>query len=580
MEEVVTITWQPDKVQPIDHKDSLEFKHRLLSKLKGHRYGLLAENHRRGKKDRLEGQGSFWLVRATLADDLPLKDIGRFGVFIYRQSDAECLEVMNDHNIPDHLESVKTQDNQGIIEKLLVINKDLSLGDKWISDVLDEHLPKPVTDDKPKQPPLISQLSTDKDEPRAVLTDFDDSTPPSPVEPVEVEKKVEKVEKVEKAESTDTPDIPLTKPTFYTRAGFDKLQAIDTTSKYFVPGKVNAVFGDAGIGKTGLFLHWVITELLREGNEHKKATIISRDMSIEEFRPFLHGYGNKEDLDNRIAIFSESDMVLERDLLHHIEEWKPDIIVADTFDTWLEECESAFMPPGTSFDVKVAGHWVLARAWLTNIITKNNIAFLAILHVPLKSNPFLLPHSSKLKGLLFRTWLLVAKSCEKLIKWGQQDIAAALRNEPDGTVCLYPDKQRCGDEKDKIPLFFNFNVKIDPDKLNKDDQFIPCGVSKPREVERGMLSDEEEPKKKSKLTTRDLTPDFIVEWIQQQKEKGKKTMPQNYLHRVFEKNPTFNKAIEEAIKTGVIIHEGYGPCGSDGIPYRWRYRLPEPSELN
>lgn len=279
------------------------------------------------------------------------------------------------------------------------------------------------------------------------------------------DKQVKSNDQKVKGNNEDEEETPPAEPFIFNKANFNELEALDTTNTYFVPKKITALFADAGVGKTGLYLYW-IAQATQAG---KKVGIIANDMSKEEFRPYFHAYGMVEDM---VTLYDEEQSVFESDLKRWFESNKPDIIVIDTFDSWLEQVTDSFLEPGIEFNVKSPSHWVKARQWLHRIIAHFNIAVMAIFHVPQKSNPFMLPHSSKLKGLLFRTWLLVAKENGQLMKWGRSDIANCFAIERPGTICLYPDKQRSADRQD--PKFFNFDRELPDDvRLNPDDDFKP-----------------------------------------------------------------------------------------------------------
>ena len=258
---------------------------------------------------------------------------------------------------------------------------------------------------------------------------------------------------------------PYKKPLKVTREEYDKIPVIKPTRPLDVPSKkIVAVFGPSNVGKTSIVLDDLVRKMLPSG---QRVLMINNDMLHGEIRPYLYSFGFKDSYN--LHIYDEEN-VMSKDLLANaLHDVKPDILIVDTLDTMLLQCDSKF-----SFD-----SWQTCESaigWLKQLIQPIGCGVLGLFHTP-KTPPgcFNLPHSAKLKGAVFQSWLVMDNNHVEMNGWHRKDIRGQWSNEPEGTIIIYPDKVRAGN-KNVNGYFVRFDGEVDTSLTLGGDwiPMLPC----------------------------------------------------------------------------------------------------------
>lgn len=248
------------------------------------------------------------------------------------------------------------------------------------------------------------------------------------------------------------------KPLRVTREIYDKIPVLKPTRPLEVPSKkITAVFGPSNVGKTSIVLDELVRNLLPS---EQRVLVINNDMLHGEIRPYLYSFGFEDSFD--LHIYDEENVMSKTLLLEVLRDLKPDTLIVDTLDTMLLQCDSKF-----NFD-----SWQTcedAVRWLKELIRPVGCGVLGLFHTP-KAPPgcFNLPHSAKLKGAIFQSWLVMDSNHVEMNNWHRKDIRNQLKQQPEGTIIIYPDKVRAS-MKDVNGYFVRFADKPDPHHLLEGD---------------------------------------------------------------------------------------------------------------
>lgn len=271
----------------------------------------------------------------------------------------------------------------------------------------------------------------------------------------------------------------LKRPMKVSRDQYDRLPIVRPTRPLDVPSKkIVTVFGPSNVGKTSIVLYDVVENYLKSG---KRVLVINNDMLHSEIRPYLYSFGFEDKFD--LHVFDEETVMTKRILEKALREIKPDLLVADTLDTMLLQCDSNF-----SFD-----SWQtceMAISWLKQIIQAVECGVLGIFHTPkAPPNCFGLPHSAKLKGAIFQSWLVMDFNHAEGNKWHRKEIRDRWSSQPEGTILVYPDKVRAG-HKAHNGYFVRFDGKVNDSQTLAGDwkpdlpsvwKPLPLAMSTPKE---------------------------------------------------------------------------------------------------
>lgn len=256
------------------------------------------------------------------------------------------------------------------------------------------------------------------------------------------------------------------RPLKVTREIYNSLPIIRPARPLDVPSKkIVTVFGPSNVGKTSIVLDDVVRVYLKSG---KRVMVVNNDMLHSELRPYLYSFGFEDRFD--LHVFDEEDVMTKETLEEALSDVKPDLLVADTLDTMLLQCDSNF-----SFD-----SWQTCEAaigWLKQLIQSAGCGVLGVFHTPkTPPNCFGLPHSAKLKGAIFQSWLVMDFNHAEGNKWHRKDIRDQWGSQPEGTILIYPDKVRAG-HKEHNGYFVRFDGVVD-DKQTLAGDWKPMLPSK------------------------------------------------------------------------------------------------------
>lgn len=262
----------------------------------------------------------------------------------------------------------------------------------------------------------------------------------------------------------------IKKPLKVSRAKYGSLPIIKPSRPLDVPEKkIVTVFGPSNVGKTSIILHDTVSNVLASG---KRVMLVNNDMLHSELRPYIFSFGFKDEYE--LHVFDEEDVMTKKMLTEALHDIRPHLLIADTLDTMLLQCDSGF-----SFD-----SWQTCEAaigWLKQVIQSAGCGALGVFHTPkAPPNCFGLPHSAKLKGAVFQSWLVMDRNHVEMNNWHRKDIRGLWDNEPSGTVIVYPDKVRAGN-KDNNGFFIRFDVEVD-EKLTLAGDWRPMLPNKWEQV--------------------------------------------------------------------------------------------------
>lgn len=245
-------------------------------------------------------------------------------------------------------------------------------------------------------------------------------------------------------------------PVQFSREFYDPLEASVVERLLDVPAsRMTLVFGGSGVGKTGV----VLGEMIYQLHKGKRILVICTDMTHSELRPFYYSYGVK----NGMPLFTidEDEPITAEYIIDAIGKVNPDLVIIDTVDSMLRMCNS-------EWHLKDAGSVDSAIGWLKGMLKIVKAGVIGITHTPEKSNPFLIPYASKLKGRMFRAYLVLSRDLEYLGQWSAfKKISPIWDKEPSGTLVISVAKFRSGI---KPAQYFFCHFGLPPKgEVHKDD---------------------------------------------------------------------------------------------------------------
>ena len=246
---------------------------------------------------------------------------------------------------------------------------------------------------------------------------------------------------------------------------WENLTRPEPIGKFAPRGEIALLAAKAGTGKSCLTLAR-IAEITNLGF---KVLYLSGDMNLVDMRPHLAANGTN--LNNFRAI---DDLTLLNDkwLLEVMREWKPDLIVMDSFIDCLACLASEFMWDSQTqkmgkFDPNCDPMtWVKVFGWLKPWARKWNVSVYGLVHPAKDRFGHDLPHSSKLQGYLHR-WDMLYRKGSNMKGFPYSAVARILDDSPDGTRIEWNGKRRRNTER--MHTMYNL-VEADLDLLHEEDQ--------------------------------------------------------------------------------------------------------------
>ena len=288
------------------------------------------------------------------------------------------------------------------------------------------------------------------------------------------------VAEFELLEQSSSDNLDDTLPVKFDKSVLNKLEPVKSDDPWDVPrGHITAVFGPSNVGKSSL----VIAKAIEFSHAGKRILYINNDMSLAEMRPFLYGYGLADN--SEFYIWDDRQILTASRLQHAINYVKPDLLIIDTLDTAMYQINDLFIPD----------NWKGCQdgiAWLKQLLRDNNHSFglLGVYHTPkIRPGCFTLPHSAKLKGFLYRSYLVMDLGHAIANSWHRKDILKPWHNENPESLLVYPDKVRGADKRDAPDgWFIDFIEKIPSDRFHPDDGWRPNKPSEWEAVKRVHVS--------------------------------------------------------------------------------------------